>query len=110
MKESMTSLIQKLNNLQIHQTKSEWEDNIPDDIYREYFFGNYETIDSNIDVDTHRWYETSIEVLKFEEGLLGVRYITNMFSESQDYEDCYHHLQFFEMEEFTTITYRAKNN
>lgn len=101
-------MIEKLNNLQILQTKSDWAECIPDEIWNASFKGKFNLTDSNIDVDTHRWYETSIEVLKFKEGLLGVRCITNMFSESQDYEDCYHHLQFFEMEEFTTISYRAK--
>ncbi len=31
-----------------------------------------------------------------------------MFSESQDYGDCCHTIEFSEMEEFVTTSYRAK--
>ena len=116
MKESIASIIEKLNALQITQKRGDWEDNIPRDTYDEYFrdehdgLPTYREVVYNLDVDTHRWYETSTTVLKFEEGLMGVNYITNMFSESQDYEDCYHTMEFFEMEEFVTTSYRAKKD
>lgn len=109
----MKELIAKLNALQITQTKGEWDENIPDEIYEEHFKDNdgvasYKEIAWNFDTDTHRWYETSTTVLKFEDGLMGIHYITNMFSESQGYEDCYHTIEFFEMEEFVTTSYRPK--
>lgn len=104
----MKDLVYKLNRLQITQTYGDWEENIPEDIYTEYFKDKYSEVEYGLDVDTHRWYETSTTVLKFEGGFMGVNYITNMFSESQDYEDCYHTMEFFEMEEYVTTSYRAK--
>ena len=104
----MKELIEKLNNLQIHQTKSEWEDDIPEDIWNEHLEGKYTTVEYELDVDKHRHYEIATDVLEFENFILGVRYISNLYSEESDYGDCYHHLQFFEMEEFATIAYRAK--
>ena len=107
---NIKELVQKLNDLKITQTEIDWAENIPEEIYNEHLEGSYQEIAYDLDVDTHRWYETSTTVLKFEEGLMGVNYITNMFSESQDYEDCYHTMEFFEMEEFVTTSYRAKKD
>ena len=102
-------LVQKLNDLKITQTRGEWEENIPEDIWYEYFEGKNRTaVKEGLDVDTHRWYETSITVIEFGGALLGIEYITNMFSESQDYEDCYHTIQFYEMEEYQTVSYKIK--
>ena len=106
----MRELIEKLNDLKILQTTYAFEEVIPKEIWDEYFEGKYEAVDWDLDVDTHRWYETSITVLKFDEGFMGVRFITNMFSELQDYQDCYHHLEFLEMEEYSTVSYRTVKN
>lgn len=107
MKESVATLVQKLNALQIIQHSGEWSENIPFELFTEYF-QDYEEIDYNLDVSTHRWYETSITVLEINGEYMGIEYITNMFSESQDYEDCYHTIEFFEMEQYPTISYRRK--
>lgn len=105
----MKELIEKLNSLQITQINGDWEENIPEDIWNEYFENsNFEEVAHNLDTDTHRWYETSTTVIRLPNGLMGINYITNMFSESQDYEDCYHTMEFMEMEEFSTVSYRAK--
>lgn len=109
METNISTLVEKLNNLKILQTTYEFEELIPKEIWDEHFEGKYEAVDYDLDVDTHRWYETSITVLKFTDGFMGVRFITNMFSEYQGYEDCYHHLEFMEMEEYKTVSYRAKN-
>lgn len=107
----MKELIEKLNGLKITQVSGDWQENIPDDIWKEYFDGkNLKEIAWNLDTDTHRWYETSTTVFEFGGVYMGVNYITNMFSESQDYEDCYHTIEFMEMEEYVTTSYRAKNN
>lgn len=105
---NMKELVQKLNDLKITQTEGDWAENIPEEIYNEYLDGSYQEVDYDLDVDTHRWYETSITVLEFPSGFVGVRYITNMFSESQDYEECYHTIEFMEMEEYVTTSYRRK--
>ena len=109
MKESAATLIEKLNGLKITQISGDWEENIHEEIWNEYFDKIiYEQVAFGLDVDTHRWYETSTTVVKLPDGIMGVNYITNMFSESQDYIDCYHTMEFFEMEEYATISYRAK--
>lgn len=104
----MKELVQKLNDLEITQTRGEWAENIPDDFYKEHLEGKYEEVAYDLDVDTHRWYETSTTVIKIGDSFIGVEYITNMFSESQDYEDCCHTITFYEMEEFVTTSFRAK--
>lgn len=105
---SLIKLIEKLNNLKISQTSYEWQEDIPEDILKEYFEGKFEEVVENIDVDKHRWYETSITVLEFIDGFMGVRTVTDLFSENMDYSDCYYELKFFEMEEFTTTSYYVK--
>lgn len=69
---------------------------------------DYPTIKDKLDVEKHRWYETSITVLKVGEELLGVRAVSDVFSEQMNYEDCYHTLTFMEMEEIQTTTYKKK--
>lgn len=105
---SIKELVQKLNDLEITQINGDWAENIPEEIYNEYLEGSYQEVAYDLDVDTRRWYETSITVLELPDGFIGVRYITNMFSESQDYEDCYHTMKFMEMESYITTSYRLK--
>lgn len=104
----MKELIKKLNELKITQTKGDWAENLPDDIWNEHFKGKFKEIAHGIDVDTHRWYETSTIVIDISGELIGISYITNMFSESQDYEDCYVTMVFFEMEEVKIVSYKSK--
>jgi tRNA uridine 5-carbamoylmethylation protein Kti12 len=61
-----------------------------------------------LDIDKHRWYETGVSVWKLNEGFLGVRSVTNIYSESSSVEDMFWNLIFFEMEEIQTITYKKK--
>ena len=105
--EKFNELLAKLKELKITQTKGDWSENLPDDIWEQYFKGNFKEIKHNLAVDTHRWYETSIVVLEICGGLLGIRYITNMFSESQDWEDCYVQIEFMEMKEVQTVSYEC---
>jgi len=103
----MKELIEKLNALQIDQTRYEWEGNLPEDIFETYF-KDAEVVDSELDVDKHRWYETSVLVYKIDNKFLGVETVTDVFSEQMGYSDCGHTLNFFEMEEFKTVSYRIK--
>jgi len=105
----MQELIEKLNDLKILQVRGDWQENIPEDIWKEYFENTpFEEVAFDLDVDTHRWYETSTIVIRIDGVFMGINCITNTFSESMDYEDCYHYLEFMEMEEFQTVSYRAK--
>jgi hypothetical protein len=53
------------------------------------FEENYqiECVASNLDVDTHRWYETSTSVYKCSDGYVGVNGVSQLFSENMSYSD-----------------------
>jgi len=107
--EKFDELLAKLKKLEKVQNAMEWQDSIPEDIWNEDFKDeegiDYQEIAHNIDIDTHRWYETSISVILIYGGLLGIRHITNIFSESMDAVDCYAIVTFHKMKETQVITY-----
>lgn len=104
--EKFKELLSKLQKLDIIQTHGDWCENMPfEEIYKPYLENDCKEIKHGLDVDTHRWYETSISVYETCGGLLGVRHITNMFSEGQGFEDCYVTLEFIEMKEVKVISY-----
>lgn len=106
---TLKELVDHLNELNLTQTSGTWEEDIPPEIWENYIkYTITHAMADGLDVDTHRWYETSISVYKVLDGFLGVRYLTNLFSESMDWEDCYHTLQFFEMEEIQITSYKPK--
>ena len=98
-------LIEYLNSLKILQTSC-WDENIPEDIYDEYFTDKFESIEFGLDVEKHRWYEITTEVLKMNNNFIGVRSVTDTFSESSTIEDMYHKLEFFEMEQILVTSYK----
>ena len=106
MNEKFEELFSKLSKLKIVQEDGDWNECIPEDIWKEYFEDNFKTVASNLLVDTHRWYETSIEVVKIFDNFLGIRYVSNMYSENMGYEDCFYTVKFYRMEEFHTVSYR----
>ena len=99
-------LVELLNGLKITQI-SHWVDCIPTEIYKEYFVGT-EVVGVNLDIDKHRWYELSTDVVKLNAGFIGIRSITNMYSEQSSYDDMSYTLEFFEMEEIPSFTYKRK--
>lgn len=98
-------LVDYLNNLNILQTSS-WEENIPEEIWNEYFKGKGVT--GGLNINKHRWYETSIDVYKINNGFIGIYSVTQCYSEQSSIEDMYHYLQFYEMEEEKIISYKIK--
>ena len=104
---SLKELVAELNALKITQTNSDWYEDIPVDIWDKYFDNRYDEVASGIQVETYRWYEISITVIKMLGGLLGIRHITNIFSESMDHEDCYETYQFDEMNQVQTVAYEC---
>lgn len=104
--ENFYELLEKLNGLKLIQTSIDWTECLPDEIWNEHFNDNFEHLKGGLEIDRHRWYETSTSVIKIYDKLLGVRHISNLFSEDSSCEDCCFTLLFFEMQEFTTISYR----
>lgn len=98
-------IVEKLNGLRISQENYDIQEDIPEDIWEEYF-EDAEIVDDLLDVEKHRHYETSVTVFKMPSNvLIGVRHATDLFSEMMTWKDTYHTLKFFYMKEITTITY-----
>ena len=104
MKTFFDELLEKLNGLKILQKNIDWEEDIPEDLYNEYFT-DYDLVDELLNIKKHRWYETSISVLKINDQFLGVKHVSDLKSESMEVEDCFVHLKFMEMKAVETITY-----
>jgi len=106
--EKFYSLLSKLQTLNLRQETYPLleEESLPDELYQE--LKDAEIVASKIDVDKHRWYETSVTVYKIYGRFLGVRSISNLYSESSDYEDiCWTHW-FAEMEAVQSVSYVVK--
>jgi hypothetical protein len=102
----MEEILNELNGLEIIQKSIDFEEDLPENIYEKYF--SRKPLETELDIDKHRWYETGISVWETEKGLLGIRSVTNIYSENSSVEDMYWELMFFEMEEFTTVSYKIK--
>lgn len=103
--EKFNELLTKLKELKIIQTEGELVNHIPDYIWNKYFKGNYRVLQSGLDIEKLKWHETSTTVIKIFGGLLGVRYITDIYSESLDYSDFYRPIEFMEMREIQVTSY-----
>ena len=68
------------------------------------------TISEDIETDRHRWYEVSTTIYKVEDGYVGVRGVTHLYSEDMTYSDCAYLCKASEYEEVQTISYRVKQN
>jgi hypothetical protein len=102
-------MLKELNELKLTQCKYDWVEDLPDSLYQKYFDNtDYEEVLTGLDIETHRWYEKSISVYKFNDRYLGVNSITNIFSESSSPEDMYETIEFFEMEPIQVTSYKIK--
>jgi|GEM_PF-3074250 hypothetical protein len=99
-------LLEKLNKDKIIQSFVDWDESLPKDIWENHFRYRFKEVEFGLDVETHRWYEISTSVVQIYERFLGIRHITNVFSEGMDVEDCYVNMEFFEMEEVKVISYK----
>jgi hypothetical protein len=106
--EKITEIVEKLNNLKILQKSMEFTENLDEETMRAYFVEN--AVEELLDVDKHRWYETSIAVWELPQGYLGVRSVTDVVGESNSVEDMYWTLKFFEMEQIQAVSYKIKKN
>lgn len=69
-----------------------------------------ECVGIDLNPDRHRWFSTSVNVYKCEDGFVGIRGVDQLYSEGMDYVDCDYHCEASEYEEKTTVTYIPKNN
>lgn len=99
-------LLSKLNETRIIQT-GEWIESIPDEIYEHYIKTNYETIALNLDIDKHRWYETSMDVIGIFGRYLGIRHVSQLYSEQSSIEDICWKLVFKEVIPIKTVTFKV---
>ena len=82
----------------------EFEDSLTKEQFKE-----LKIIPESIDVDRHRWYEVSTTIYKVEDGYVGIRGVTHLYSEGITYIDCDYLCEASEYEEVQTISYRKKN-
>ena len=100
------AMLKELQALNTIQTTGGWEENIPEDIWNEFFKETVrKDVAQGLEVDSRRHYETSISVVNIYDRLLGIRYITNIYSETSDWESCYVEMQYMEMKEVKVISY-----
>ena len=64
-----------------------------------------EIVASGLYVDKHRWYEISTTVYKCEDGFVGVSGVSQLYSESMDYESCFCECVAEEFKPVQTISY-----
>ena len=64
--------------------------------------------DEGLDVDKHRWYESSTNVYPIGNRFLGVRGVSHCYSEMSDASDYMCTTEAFEMEEIKTVMYIKK--
>ena len=97
-------LIDYVNSNKFHSIY-EFEDSLTDKQFKE-----LKLISKSINVDKHRWYEVSTTIYKVEDGYVGVRGVTHLYSEDMTYSDCAYLCKASEYEEVQTISYRIKQN
>jgi hypothetical protein len=68
----------------------------------------YSKVAENIDLDRHRWYELSTSIFKYEENYIGIRGVSNIYSESMAYDDVCYSTEAFEVELIPSVTYKRK--
>ena len=65
-------------------------------------------VKEGVDVEKHRWYETSISIFRCSDGLLGIRLPSQLYSESSEWSNLYSGIEFYDIEEVMEITYKFK--
>ena len=67
-----------------------------------------ELVKEDVDIEKHRWYETSISIFKCSDGLLGIRLPSKLYSESSEWSDLYSGIEFYDVEEVKAVVYKTK--
>ena len=74
----------------------------------EEYLGSDLLVNNNVNIDKHRWYETSVSIFKCSDGLLGIRLPSQLYSESSEWSDLYSGIEFYEVEEVMEVVYKTK--
>ena len=62
----------------------------------------------NLEKEEYRWYEISTSVYKLEDGFVGIRGVSNIYSEYMEAEDCGFRCTASEYIEIPSVTYKKK--
>ena len=62
----------------------------------------------NLEKDEHRWYEISTSVYKLEDGFVGIRGVSKIYSEGTTPEDCCTKCSASEYIEIPSVSYKQK--
>ena len=65
-------------------------------------------VKEGVDIEKHRWYETSISIFRCSDGLLGIRLPSQLYSESSEWSSLYSDVEFYNVEEVMEIAYKTK--
>ena len=68
-----------------------------------------ELVIEGIDIEKHRWHETSLTIYECEDGLIGIRLPSQMYQESGYWEDLYSRPEYYDVKEIVTIGYKVLN-
>lgn len=100
-------LLKKLNESEVECSSCDWEENIPEKIFTDYFSGEkFKVVAQGLDEDEHRWFHLSTTVIEIFGRYLGIRHVSGLNSESMGVDDCSYNCKFFEMEKIPTFTYK----
>lgn len=101
-------LINKINSLKLIQ-KDWWEEvEFPQEIQE--VLDICKIVDSELDINKHRWYEVSTTVYELNGEYFGIKYVTNTYSESSSIMDMFHTIKAFPMKQIQTVSYETENN
>lgn len=103
---NVKELVRKINESKIHQDDFLEKTTLPKEVTD--VLSKAKIVERNLDIDVHRWYETSIIVYELEKEFLGIRVVTNIFSVMDKVADVNWILRAYEMKPIETITYKQK--
>lgn len=108
-------LINEINNSKIKQNDS-YEDQDFGEFLNNILDNHCKVLETDLDVDKHRWYETSLVVYEYSDSRhfsenynFGIRFVSNTYDEMSTYEDIGWELKAFPMKKVETVTYKIDN-
>lgn len=97
--------LEKLEASNIDQKTSEFTEDMPDELYELWESFDPGIVESDLEIEKHRWYEISTSVYEVDGNYFGVRGATQMYSESSMWSDLFVTWEVFEMKPIQTTTY-----